>query len=73
MLKKIQSFIAAGISFILLTSMDDACIAAAVLTHLELFPRCSLIQISVFSNYDLFVWGACLRKRSDVDSTKGCS
>lgn len=67
MLKNIQSFTALGISFILLTSMD-ACVAAAALTHLELFPRCSLIQISVFSNYGFFVWGACLRERTDVDS-----
>lgn len=64
--KKIQSFIAVGISFIL-SSMD----AAAVLPHLELFPRCSLIQISAFSNYGFFVWGACLRERSDADTTWG--
>lgn len=61
----LSSFV--GISFILLTSMH-ACVAAAVLTHLELFPRCSLRQISVFSNYGFFVWGACLRERTDVDS-----
>lgn len=60
MLEKIQSFIAVGISFILLTFMG-ACVAAAVLPHLELFPRCSFIQIFVFSNYGFLfgkpVWG----------------
>lgn len=60
MLKKIQSLIAVGVSFILLNFMD-ACVAAAVLTQLQLFPRCSLIQIAVFSSYAFLfgepVWG----------------